>query len=476
MIGVRRASAERTRGRPLRRLSQKPLLNAVDHGRPVVVPPGVYAPPLRDGGWGTYIDAFVRFNRDSLDKVNTAIDISSDTHGTVVRLVPGGAAGAIPLRSGQTGQVCGGLLVAPRFGWAGVGEVLNATGWHTAPNFIDSPLVPGSDRVVPAWVLAGPTLARIEALLKNLSKGFAETEEVLTHPRGQIVWSRYRAEFLPRGRWNHVPCRFPELTADPKLRRHVRWALDKIHGELVSVGAGDPLAFALATKAAQLAASLGNLLSLFPRSEDLRRMSDRHRLRNEVFLGGIEALRWVAEERGLGGGREMDGLAWSLSLDQLWEAYVEAIIRAEAGEVGAEVKVGRLKETTFPVHWSDSLHRSLGHLEPDIVVRRGRQIRIVDAKYKAHFAELDETGWRRMSEDIQHSHRADFHQVLAYAALFDADDITATLVYPLRQETYDALHARGRDVAHAFLRHGGRALNLELRGMPFGLPSRSARL
>ena len=56
----------------------------------------------------------------------------------------------------------------------------------------------------------------------------------------------------------------------------------------------------------------------------------------------------------------------------------------------------------------------------------------------------------------------------SYAALHDADEITATLVYPLRQSTFAALQQRGHDVSRADLTYGGRQLRLELRGMPFG--------
>ena len=108
------------------------------------------------------------------------------------------------------------------------------------------------------------------------------------------------------------------------------------------------------------------------------------------------------------------------------------------------------------------------HLVPDIVVRRGKAIRVVDAKYKAHFAELDEQAWTKMTDEIRDSHRADIHQVLAYASLYDAEEITATLVYPLRHSTWEALHARQRDRARAELFHGKRCIRLELRGLPFG--------
>jgi 5-methylcytosine-specific restriction endonuclease McrBC regulatory subunit McrC len=111
---------------------------------------------------------------------------------------------------------------------------------------------------------------------------------------------------------------------------------------------------------------------------------------------------------------------------------------------------------------------------PDVVVRRGRSVEIFDAKYKARLAELDESGWHRFADEQRESHRADLHQVLAYASLYEAEDITATLVYPLRRDTWESLRVRARDVSRAELLHGGRRVTLQLRGLPFGSPAMSS--
>jgi 5-methylcytosine-specific restriction endonuclease McrBC regulatory subunit McrC len=104
------------------------------------------------------------------------------------------------------------------------------------------------------------------------------------------------------------------------------------------------------------------------------------------------------------------------------------------------------------------------------VLQRGREVHVVDAKYKAHFADLDEQTWREFQDEERSSHRADVHQVLAYAGLFDAEHVKATLVYPLRRETYLALAENGHDRSIATLYHGNRQVSLELRGLPFGSP------
>lgn len=446
---------------------QLPLYSLEDHGRPIPVAPQPFAPEQRGGGWGPFADSFVRFNQAAFSALDVQVDLNPSPGGYSVRLVPGGRAGAVPLRSAQTGRVVGGLVVKPRFGWSGVGRVLAETGWAALPEFLSLPLVPGSGREVPPWVLAGPVLARLEAMLHNRHRGYQVREAALGSPRGRILWDRYVAESLSRARWERLPCRFPDLGSDPMLLRYIRWVLERVHRDLVRVGRTDPVAVGLAALAKRLMALLEGASALRPRRQDLDRYH-RTGLLDESLRLGLEAMTWVEDERGLGGGREMDGIAWALALDRLWEAYVEGVVRREAKSTGGEVRVGRLGETTIPMAWSDPVHRSLGHLAPDIIVRRGRAVHVVDAKYKAHLAELDEVGWRRFTEEARAAHRADVHQVLAYAALYDAEEITSTLVYPLRRQTWETLAANGRDRVTAELTHGGRRVLLVLRGLPFG--------
>lgn len=457
------------RWQPARVQEGKPLLAAIDHGYPLTVPPESFSPPQRSGNWGPYAETFQRFNSEALRALDVKSEITSDARGVVLKLIPGERAGAVPLRSALTGQVAGGLIVEPRFEWSGVGQILHETGWHAAPEFLNLPMVPGSARKVPPWVLAGPVLARLETLLRSISPGYREVEEVLLSPRGRILWKRYLGHSLVRGDWHHLPCRFPDLATDPLLRRHVRWALERIHRDLLGAGGSDPVALSLAALAIRLIESLADVTPLMPRHDELDRCIAGKRVLGETLRRGIEAISWIVDERGLGGGNERDGLAWVLPLEKLWESYVESVYRLEAAYTGGEVRVGRLGETVFPLSWSDPTHRTLGHLVPDMVIRHGRYIQVVDAKYKAHLAEVDDMGWRRFEEETREAHRADLHQILAYASLYEAEEVTATLVYPLRYSTYSMLRERHRERSFAELLHGGRRIRLELRGLPFGM-------
>ncbi|MBI2916944.1 MAG: hypothetical protein HYY01_03035 [Chloroflexi bacterium] len=288
-------------------------------------------------------------------------------------------------------------------------------------------------------------------------------------PRGRVIWPEYLGRSFVRGAWHHVPCQFPDLATDPLLRRHIRWTLERIRRDLLAVGGTDHFALGLAALAIRLIDTfLADVAPLVPGRDQLEGRLAGGQITAEVVRRGIEAIAWVVDERGLGGGCEREGLAWVLPLDRLWESHVESVCRREAGNTGGDVRVGRLGQTVFPIEWSDPAHRTLGHLVPDIVIQRGRSVQVVDAKYKAHLSEVDERGWREFQEATRDAHRADLHQILAYASLYEADQVTATLVYPLRRPTYLALRERGRDRSFADLYHGGRHVRLELRGLPFG--------
>lgn len=462
------------RRRPVERASrkwtpnQKPLYSAVDHGHPVLVRQTDFAPQTRGGSWGTFAESFIRFNEHALRELGITPNLVASHPEPTIQLSPSGRAGAVPLRSAQTGGVVAGLVVRPRFGWTGVGEVMSQTGWTASPKFLELPLVPGSARHVPPWVLAGPVLLRLQALLASMNPGYEIREEVRESPRGRVIWPRYINESLTRGVWQRLPCRFPDLTIDPLIRANVRWAVERVRLELTRIGAREPVVAALVLLALKLLDLLVEVRPIRPRTDQLERISLTRTLGDEAFKGGLQALGWVVDERGLGGGQEMDGLAWQLPLEMLWERYVEAKVRDDLCREGGELMLGRLGQTVFPLHWSTNTARSMTHLVPDIVVRKGRAIRVVDAKYKAHFAELDEQAWVKLTDEIRESHRADVHQVLAYASLYEADDVTATLVYPLRLGTWESLRERRRDRATAELFHGSRRVRLELCGLPFG--------
>src|SRR5690606_11207505 len=104
----------------------------------------------------------------------------------------------------------------------------------------------------------------------------------------------------------------------------------------------------------------------------------------------VEAMGWVAEERGLGGSRVLDGMSWDLPIDEVWEAWVDAFVADLAPRCGMSAL--RRGNTTRRLNWSTSTS-SMRLLIPDSGLRGPDRLVWVDAKYKAHLQLLARRGW-----------------------------------------------------------------------------------
>jgi 5-methylcytosine-specific restriction endonuclease McrBC regulatory subunit McrC len=332
------------------------------------------------------------------------------------------------------------------------------------------PLVPGSAREVPPWVLAGPVLQRLADLIRELRRGFRMHEEVRETPRGQILWQRYVREQMVRGAFHQLPCRFPELGPDMLLRGYLRWGLESVHRSLTPFVAIDGIARRLAEQAEGLLQSLSDAAARPPDRNTLDRLARTLGLPSAALVRGLQALGWIVEERGLAGAAETDGLAWALPMHQLFERWVEHLVRGWARGFGGEVIVGRADETVVPIHWYSGTPGSMKSLVPDLVVRHQEDVYVIDAKYKGHFQELDDARWGDLADELREAHRHDVHQVLAYASLFEGARTTAVLVYPMHSVTWARLASHGRTFALADLTGGGRRVRLALAGVPVELP------
>jgi hypothetical protein len=132
----------------------------------------------------------------------------------------------VPLVSPLSGRQDFGLVVQPRFPWAGIGPMLAEMGWLISPTPLRLPLLKRSERRVPPWVLSFRVLARLKALLDRLERRFELITETRSGPKGNIDWTRYATREMPRGGFLQVPCTFPDLRDDRHLKGAIRFAIE----------------------------------------------------------------------------------------------------------------------------------------------------------------------------------------------------------------------------------------------------------
>jgi 5-methylcytosine-specific restriction endonuclease McrBC regulatory subunit McrC len=196
---------------------------------------------------------------------------------------------------------------------------------------------------------------------------------------------------------------------------------------------------------------------------DARRPAPDFRAAGSAWVAeATQAMRWVAEERGLGGARVLDGMSWDLAIDEVWEAWVDAFVADLAPRCGLAAL--RRGTTTRRLNWATPT-TSMRMLVPDSGLRGAGRLAWVDAKYKAHLQLLAHRGWSGLEETTRQAHRADLHQALAYGALDEVERVDSVLVYPEL-----AADDRSRP-AIATVAAGRRRVRLVLIGLPFGFRS-----
>jgi hypothetical protein len=256
-----------------------------------------------------------------------------------------------------------------------------------------------------------------------------------------------------------LPCTFSDLADDPDLMATVRWTLGRLSDDLgghVSGGPGRMLLDRIRAmqfdvgEGAQRRPGAGTSVAF-----------------DGVVAHALEAMGWVADERGLGGARALNGLAWDLEIADVWEAWVRSFAGALAPQLGMVAPSDRASRR--PLRWEGGV-TSMGSLAPDVGLSGGGRMIWLDAKYKSHLSLLARHGWRGLSDAVREAHRGDLHQALAYAALAEVDRVDTVLVYP---------HLARADapppMTVATVVSGHRRVRLILAALPFGFGTPARR-
>jgi hypothetical protein len=446
----------------------------------------------RDKSWNSFLDSFLRANGEYLKALDIELAFSAGADTVDLSLKANGIVGAVPLRAPDTHKTIGGIIVEPRFGWGSVGSIFAALGWSSAPELLSYPLVPGSAQQVPPWIIGGPVVSYLEKLLKHSLPAFREMEEVLSMPRGAIDWGQYARQQVAHGKAHLLPCRFSDLQPDRQLRSYIRWTLEKIASSLGDAINSDNAARSLWNRIAFLLSQLNDVRAQLPDRGLLDQLQRNIRGGDKAELG-FSAIRWVLDERGLAGRTDLDGLSWRIVMHELFENWVEQLVRKWAKDFGGRVSCGRKLDSQSPIRWARSGLGSLSSLVPDVVVETAEDTFIFDAKYKGFLEEVDgwggagswggansyaqATAWAstvQVQDVFREHHRHDLHQVLAYSSMYDTPRVTAALVYPTTFDTGQRLAEGGRDVSMGVLDGPGRQIRLALVAVPIGGPVQTA--
>jgi McrBC 5-methylcytosine restriction system component len=413
---------------------------------------------------------FIAQNRAYLRQLDTEVEQRYDGTSVSLEIKTHTRIGAVPLLSPTTGRAEYGIVVKPRFDWQGLGPMLGDMGWRIIPAPLDLPMLPRSDRKIPAWVLSAIVLFRLQALLKQLERRFEILEEDRTAPKGSVNWTSYATRQIPRGAFLAVPCRFPDLRDDRQLKSAIRFTLQKQLAGLEGQRTSGVFVLKLIEICAGLLDRVRDVPSREPGPRELESWL-RGSLKTESFRDGIQAVEWTVDDRGLAGLSDLTGLPWAMSMEKFFEAWTETVLADVARRIGGVLRTGRQRQTVAALSWDPPYVGSQRSLVPDLMLERGASTIIIDAKYKEHWEELQARRWGDIEDEIRERHRADLLQVLAYANLATTPRIIVCLAYPCARSTWDSLQERGRLFHRATLRAGERLIEIILTAFPMGVPS-----
>ena len=134
---------------------------------------------------------FIRYNRGLMNDFGVSVSSTYDGQNVLLQISTSNKIGALPLLSPTSGKPDYGLIIKPRFDWTGLGPMLATMGWKIIPTPLKLPLIPGTERKIPTWVISSILLKRIQALLNGLNRSFEFIEKDLQAPKGSVNWNKY---------------------------------------------------------------------------------------------------------------------------------------------------------------------------------------------------------------------------------------------------------------------------------------------
>lgn len=427
---------------------------------------------LRDphGAAGRLAEQFVDRNRALLATLDVRVDREYDGRDVSLLIRAGSAVGAVPLYSPTSARPDYGIVVQPRFPWMGIGPMLAEMGWRVGPSPLRLPLLRRSERRVPSWVLSSMILVRMNALLDTLDRRFEITQEDRTTPRGQVDWACYATTRLSRANVLSIPCSFPDLRDDRKLKGAVRFTVEKQIRSLETQKEHGAFVHRLLEFGRQVWRRVQNVPVHIPSRGTLDAWMQRP-LRAQHFVDGVQGISWTVEDRGLAGLSDLEGIPWRMPMDEFFEAWVETVLTEVTKRTGGRMKVGRKRETVHAVNWQPPYLGSQRALVPDFWIEYEGMTVIVDAKYKRHWEELQHHSWARVEEELREQHRHDLLQVLAYGCLAKTQNVVVCLAYPCSAASWSSLLERGRLHHQAEIAVGLRTVRLWLTAVPMAMPA-----
>ena len=124
--------------------------------------------------------------------------------------------------------------------------------------------------------------------------------------------------------------------------------------------------------------------------------------------------------------RSNEKFAWRIDYAVFFERFVQYLLT----DVSKKKGVRPVNNPHYGIRVSKRPSWAINYLEPDMIIQKGDEQFVVDAKYKSHLF-----NWNNNSEELKNTFRHDLHQLLAYCSMNGMNKKQALLIYPFSDFT-----------------------------------------
>ena len=364
----------------------------------------------RDRSMERVMQRFINLNKRNLDYLGITATIDNDEGKPAIKLTTSKYIGAIPIFSPMNGKAVGDLIVTGRFG-ENVGELISLLDSTIRPDYSDRlKLVLDSQMAPPIFIECCKYIDMYLNAERFRWRKFTNEVKIQRLPAGSTLWGEYalRTSQNPHD-FSVFKNKCNTLTIDHEEWNQLNYVLTLAISELESVRVPTRTRSIYAARITQLKMRLREK-TCQPTNEIRQRMSDPLIIKQLKILANT-----------ILGNKSHEKLAWRMDYAEFFERYVQYLFDIVAKKKGAR----NINNPHYSVRVSNKPSWALSYLEPDLILQKGDEQYVIDAKYKSHLF-----NWNNIDSELKETFRHDFHQVLAYSSFNNSISKQAMLIYP----------------------------------------------
>lgn len=367
------------------------------------------------------MDALQRFlflNQRGFDFLNIRADIEIIGNDPYLRLQTSQYAGSIPLLSPKDGKPCGDLGVGGRFG-EDISELLSIVGGTLLLQYDDSlPPLMTSILEPPLYFECCNFIDKWFEVERTRWHKFDIVDRIEHTPTNGTRWDIYGYRSYDPANTFRYPNRANKLKPLHKEFCEMISVLWICFSELKKPQVPMRSRTVYANKVLRLQVKYPETVSLPVPAEFIVHASDPIAVKEAKQIANIILHNKRINKR-----------AWRINYSEFFERFVQYVF----GEVAKSCSAKSICNPHYSVMGTKPTW-ALQYLEPDLIVQKNDIQYVVDAKYKSHMF-----NWNETSDELRETFRHDLHQILAYCSFNAMSTKKAMLVYPFGDFAYHKL-------------------------------------